>query len=266
MGEGFRLHPLHQSDMALADLVLVHGLKGHHHATWTHKDGQKCWPEWLARKYPQSNIWLADYGTSLSGWLQPALPVEDIGRALLSHAADLKIGTRPVHWVGHSMGGLVIKQLLCQARVATQPNWNAISAATRAVTFLGTPHHGADLPVWKSYFKVLLEAVDMTQLGGITTLLSRTVSKVLGERHSQVDALARHAPALGRLNADFAEWLMAAQSPGQALQGPQLHGRAADFQGRHGGAQDGCVAAQPAGPGHSGPGRSLGHLQVRVGE
>ena len=45
------------------------------------------------------------------------------------------------------------------------------------------------------------------------------MSLLPGERHSQVDALARHAPALGRLNADFAEWLVAAQSPGQPFLG-----------------------------------------------
>lgn len=217
MGE-FGLHALQQSANARADLVLVHGLQGRYKATWTHQNGQ-CWPEWLARKYPHANIWLADYGTSLSGWLQPVLPVEDIGRALLSHAADLGLGRRPIHWVGHSMGGLVTKHMLCQARTATEPRWAAISTATRAVTFLGTPHHGADMATWKSYFEEFLQAADLLQTGGSVGWVSRLVSKVFGERHSQVDALSRHAPALGRLNADFAEWLTAAQSSDQPFRG-----------------------------------------------
>ena len=221
----FGIHPYHQSDAPKADLVLVHGLMGDSTGTWTGKDdkGQPTyWPDWIRERRPDVNIWRADYDSSLTAWLQPAMPFDQIAGSLLMHAQDQGLGTRPIHWVGHSMGGLIIKHLLCQARLNSNPDWKAIAAAYSAVTFLGTPHHGADLANWKGYFANFLSAADLLFAGGFWGSAGRLFVRVResldGEkRQSHIDQLAAHNRDLGKLNDDFSHWLQAARDSGRLV-------------------------------------------------
>lgn len=215
----FGIHPYYQTQSAKADLVLVHGLMGDSKGTWTGRDdkGQPTyWPDWIQERRPDVNIWRADYDSSLNAWLQPAMPLDQIGGALLMHAGDQGLGTRPLHWVGHSMGGLVIKYLLRQARAKADPNWRKIGEVPTAITFLGTPHHGAEVAKWEAYFTPLLTTFDLFQTGGMTTGIAGIAKNLLGNRgrKSHVQQLCAHAKALGDLNDDFAQWLGAADNRG----------------------------------------------------
>ena len=222
----FGIHPYHRSDAPVADLVLVHGLMGNSRDTWTGKDakGQRTyWPDWIKAQRPDVNIWLADYDSSVIAWAQPAMPLDQIGGSFLLHAKDQGLGERPIHWVGHSMGGLIIKHLLRQAREKADADWHILSDASRAITFLGTPHHGSDLVKWKEYFYFLLSAWDFLQAGGLTTGAVGAVARGLkflgiGNRSSHVDELAAHGKALGDLNDAFAQWLGAAARSRSSIQ------------------------------------------------
>ncbi len=70
----------------------------------------------------------------------------------------MAIGARPIVFVGHSLGGLLIKQLLREAEDKSVPGWRKIAAQTRAVVFLATPHAGADLATWLGRLGSLLRA------------------------------------------------------------------------------------------------------------
>jgi protein SERAC1 len=56
--------------------------------------------------------------------------------------------TRPVIFLGHSLGGLVIKQALIKSAEynshGRHPTLGEIYASTKGVIFLGTPHRGSD--------------------------------------------------------------------------------------------------------------------------
>lgn len=221
----FGIHPYHRSDASVADLVLVHGLMGNSQDTWAGKDdkGQRTyWPDWIRERRPDVNIWLADYDSSLVAWLQPAMPLDQIGGSLLMHAKDQGLGTRPIHWVGHSMGGLIIKYLLCEAREKADPDWRRIGEVPTAITFLGTPHHGSEVAKWEQYFGPLLTAADLATTGGMTTGLLGLAKSVLGRaRNADIDSHVRqlraHAKPLGDLNDAFAQWLGAASRAGNLL-------------------------------------------------
>lgn len=58
------------------------------------------------------------------------------------------IGRKPIVFITHSMGGLVVKQILYRAATMGIPTEMAVVEKTRAVVFMSTPHHGADLPVF----------------------------------------------------------------------------------------------------------------------
>jgi pimeloyl-ACP methyl ester carboxylesterase len=221
----FGIHSYNQSNAPVADLVLVHGLKGNSKSTWAGTDdkGQRTyWPDWIKEQRPNVNIWLADYDSSLDAWLQPAMPLDQIGGSLLMHAKDQGLGTRPIHWVGHSMGGLIIKYLLCHARTKADPSWTRIGEVPTAITFLGTPHHGSEVAKWEQYFTPLLTVLDIASTGGVVTAASR-ITKFLADRarnakiESHVQQLRAHAKPLGDLNDAFAQWLGAASRAGNLL-------------------------------------------------
>lgn len=214
----FGIHPYHRTDRARADLVLVHGLMGHSTGTWTGEDdkGQPTyWPDWIKERHPDVNIWRADYDSSLDAWLQPAMSLDQIAASLLVNAHDQGLGTRPIHWVGHSMGGLVIKHLLCRAQTRVKPGLHNIARVPTAITFLGTPHHGSDVADWKGYFGSLLTALDLFVSGGTVTGAARLLAKGADKARNQqieshVEQLSVHSRELGKLNDDFAQWLGAA--------------------------------------------------------
>lgn len=218
----FGIHPYYTAPSPAADLVLVHGLMGSSAGTWMGKDkaGKSTfWPDWIKAQCPSVNIWLVDYDSSLNAWIQPAMPLDSIAGAVLSHAKDQGLGQRPVHWVGHSMGGLIIKHLLRQAREKANPDWQRMSDATAAITFLGTPHHGSAVANWESYFSALLSAADvLLGTGGAATGVLSTFKRFLtggsGDRKSHVEQLRAHSRELGSLNDSFAQWLGSADRRG----------------------------------------------------
>ena len=57
------------------------------------------------------------------------------------------IGRRPLAFICHSLGGLLIKQVLRNARDAANPSWQAIVRHTQLLVFLSTPHSGANLAI-----------------------------------------------------------------------------------------------------------------------
>ena len=60
--------------------------------------------------------------------------------------------------IGHSLGGLVIKQLFRTLEMEARNSAGAASLLDRIdkVAFLATPHTGADLPIWGDRLRVLV--------------------------------------------------------------------------------------------------------------
>lgn len=214
----FGIHPYHQTESASVDLVLVHGLKGNSNDTWAGKDdnGKRTyWPDWIKEAHPDVNIWCVDYDSSLNPWLQSGVPLDQIAGGLLVNALDRGLGARPIHWVGHSMGGLIIKYLLYRSHTRADERQKKLSRVPTTITFLGTPHHGSAVADWKKFFEGLLLALDLPLTGGAaaggTNLLGRIFTKIRNDDPvSYVNQLSEHSKALGDLNDDFLQWLESA--------------------------------------------------------
>jgi len=62
--------------------------------------------------------------------------------------------TRPVIFVGHSMGGLIIKKMLVQAHNSVDsPALRRLAEKTKGVVFYSTPHFGSQIAKMNSLFK-----------------------------------------------------------------------------------------------------------------
>lgn len=139
------------------DLVFVHGLDGNGRTTWQKgDDASNFWPAWLGEEYPNIGVWSLDYEVSASDWKGHSMPLYNRARHCLE-LFDLKqIGQRPIGFVCHSLGGLLVKEMLRLAQELNHSAWQTLAENTRFIVFLSTPHSGADLANWIKHIGSLL--------------------------------------------------------------------------------------------------------------
>lgn len=142
-----------------ADIIFVHGLDGDACTTWHPKDRPDAfWPAWLGEDIPAVGVWSLGYAVSASAWKGHTMPLADRATNILDWLELDGIGCRPVMFICHSLGGLLVKQVLRHAGDFGNPAWKAVATQTKAVVFLSTPHSGADLASWVQYIGGLLRA------------------------------------------------------------------------------------------------------------
>jgi hypothetical protein len=75
----------------------------------------------------------------------------------------LKCKGRLIIFVAHSLGGLVVKQALIEAKKQEphDPTLYDVYLSSFAVIFFGTPHRGSDVAYWASVFSTIAEAVQV---------------------------------------------------------------------------------------------------------
>ncbi|WNM60481.1 hypothetical protein [Candidatus Nitrospira neomarina] len=140
-----------------ADVVFVHGLDGDARTTWHPKESpDKFWPAWLGEDFPAIGIWSLWYAVSSSAWKGTTMPLIDRATNTLDLFELDDIGHRPVAFICHSLGGLLVKQALRLAAESRNPAWRAIAEHVGLIVFLSTPHSGADMASWIQYLGKLL--------------------------------------------------------------------------------------------------------------
>src|ERR1039458_670040 len=149
MSEGFQFTSVAGSGGVL-DVVFVHGLSGDPVATWTcAASGEVCggyWPSWIASDIPGTNVFSMGYPANVfARWAKLEMSLYERAKAALEHMASLGLGTRPICFIGHSLGGLLIKQIVRTGSEAQDCSWVGIVKHARLVAFLATPHTGACL-------------------------------------------------------------------------------------------------------------------------
>lgn len=109
-----------------------------------------CWPkDWLPKDVSNLRILGVNYWSSLSEWLErcPMQSADIATRAteLVPALIDAGVGGKatPVVWLAHSMGGLIVKQVLVEASQSDQQPLKKVAENTKAVLFFSTPHKGS---------------------------------------------------------------------------------------------------------------------------
>jgi tetratricopeptide (TPR) repeat protein len=143
-------------------VIFVHGLDGDPQKTWTSPPppppDNRLWPTWLAADIDGLAVWSLGYEAPALEWRGSAMALADrAGNVLSLLEVENRLATGDLIFVGHSLGGLVIKQLLRKASDAASRRAEALSLIerTRKVAFLATPHLGADLAGWGERFRAL---------------------------------------------------------------------------------------------------------------
>ncbi|XP_027940406.1 uncharacterized protein LOC114194412 isoform X3 [Vigna unguiculata] len=153
------------------DIVFVHGLRGGPYKTWRIAEEKSStashlvekvdeeagklgtfWPgEWLSSDFPEARLFTLKYKTNLTQWSGASLPLQEVSSMLLEKLVAAGIGDRPVVFVTHSLGGLVVKQILHKAK---EERLNNFVKNTMGIVFYSCPHFGsklADMP-WRMGF------------------------------------------------------------------------------------------------------------------
>lgn len=170
-----------------ADIVFVHGLGGGSHSTWRHgkleKPGHFFWPEALGEDLPDCGIWTVGYPAGITKLGKPGMIVAMRAGNLAQKLADAGFGARPLFFVTHSMGGLVVKSLVVGSQTLPDPDRKRLVGTIRGIVFCATPHRGS----------AFADAA-----GVLCTLL--------GGRQSHVKEMRANAQPLDILHDEFVEW------------------------------------------------------------
>lgn len=137
------------------DIVFVHGLnpkgqENHARTTWTHSGNTShtaiFWPQTLLpESVPTARILLFAYNSSILANASNA-PVHGHANTLLNRLHHKRRQEaerhRPIIFISHSLGGLLVKQALVEAKI--NPLYACIKASTYGLVFFATPHSGGN--------------------------------------------------------------------------------------------------------------------------
>ncbi|MFN9071569.1 MAG: SAVED domain-containing protein [Cyanobacteriota bacterium] len=166
------------------DVVFVHGLGGDPLTTWrSGEDESSSWPHWLAEDKEfgaRIGVWSLGYATAnplqrQQGIVQffsktdpeagTAMPLPMRAVNALDRLAQEGIGQRPVCFITHSLGGLLVKSILRRADESPDTSeWRRVAEQCRGVLFLATPHHGSWLADLVNAFRCVLPTVSTDDL------------------------------------------------------------------------------------------------------
>ncbi|KAL7936536.1 hypothetical protein V8C35DRAFT_295770 [Trichoderma chlorosporum] len=136
------------------DVVALSGLGGHAFGSFKERGGTHMWlrdslPGYLTSETdnrPMARIMIYGYESAVA-FSQNMQNIEDLATTFHSSLLALAAGptTRPILLIGHSLGGLIIKQALISLSRSTIPDDQKLTRAVYGVIFFGTPHDGMDI-------------------------------------------------------------------------------------------------------------------------
>lgn len=144
-------------------IVFVHGLGGDPYATWRSDGDETFWPRWLGQDIADVEVYSLGYDASPSAWSGSAMSLPDRGASVLAILVADRLDTKPLIFICHSLGGLVVKQLLRMAIDVPGTPEGRILEQTKGVIFLGTPNSGSDLANWADRFRAVFRPSTATQ-------------------------------------------------------------------------------------------------------
>ncbi|KAF2223068.1 hypothetical protein BDZ85DRAFT_183030, partial [Elsinoe ampelina] len=101
----------------------------------------------LAALFPSARIILYDYASAWKGRRKVKATMDNIARVLLDGLMEIRTGptetSRPLVFIGHSMGGLVIAKTVTTAN-AYREQYQSVLTCTTGCLFFGTPFRGTD--------------------------------------------------------------------------------------------------------------------------
>jgi|GEM_PF-2557545 len=141
------------------NVVFVHGLGGDPYSTWMSQGDDGFWPYWLAEDIAGSNIYTLSYEAPKTNWSGSSLSLEDRATTVMERLlATQGILDAPIIFICHSLGGLVVKQVLNLATEKQDARKDAkkLLSRVKGVIFIATPHFGSNIANWADKLRFLI--------------------------------------------------------------------------------------------------------------
>jgi hypothetical protein len=217
------------------DIVFVHGLQGHPWRTWRYKgklkrrttakgnqpwtsteSGRIYWPaDLLPNDEPEVRILTYGYDSRVTKWFRGAtnqIDIQEHGVSLLNalDAERRDCRRRPLLFVVHSLGGLVVKQAIQKSRNEKHhPHLHDIYLSLHGIIFFGTPHRGSPDDGWgillrnianAAFFDTndsILRELNPTTGADMLDLLTQDLREVANEKDVQITSFQESRGKLG---------------------------------------------------------------------
>ncbi|KAF8518814.1 hypothetical protein BU17DRAFT_90584 [Hysterangium stoloniferum] len=147
---GFGFTELVPETTPTVDIVAIHGFDGHREDSWTADNGKLWLRDFLPHTIPTARILLYGYNAYTTDSLSEETVHGHAKTFLAKLSMSRKTGEkeRPIIFIAHSLGGIILKSALIEANVAHEGHllphkW--IHLSTYGIVFLGTPHQGIDM-------------------------------------------------------------------------------------------------------------------------
>ncbi len=131
-----------------SNILFVHGLSGDSNETWTNDSADFSFPASIKDELPEANVYSIGYDASkfyLPGSSGSGMALGDRATTLIDFLIGKGFHLKPLVFVAHSLGGIVVKQILRKCCDVTDPNMKQLSENTIGVVFLACPHDGSAL-------------------------------------------------------------------------------------------------------------------------
>ncbi|KAF5542088.1 hypothetical protein FNAPI_10072 [Fusarium napiforme] len=153
------------NDEPVVDIVMVHGLKGHPYKTWRFMpslekvEKPSTQPDPGALKPKSSKR--VEFRNSFKAWMKGSSSKDCLEQGMIksphrivSSASTVEssvffcirrmtVPGRPLIFVAHSLGGILVKEMLALSWASDTASLKGIVECTAAIIFLGTPHRGS---------------------------------------------------------------------------------------------------------------------------
>jgi len=141
--------PLCDSEDANVDIIAVTGLGGHALGSFRSMNGTSVWlRDFAPGAVPRARFITYGYDTAVVG-SDNNQGVHELARTLLDRLVDFRNRTqtqqRPLVFVCHSLGGVVLKEALVMSSKSTEPNHKKlleVTLMTFGLVFMGVPNLG----------------------------------------------------------------------------------------------------------------------------
>lgn len=150
-------------------VIFVHGLDGEQFATWQSKTSPpEFWPDWLEEEKGASiGVWALGYPAPSSWWRKgPAMALPDRAQNILqSLQVGLKSTSGDIYFVAHSLGGLVIEQMLrvLETQSLHDQNFADFQRRIKGLVLVGTPHTGSRFSNLSGMLRLIVRPKATTQ-------------------------------------------------------------------------------------------------------
>ncbi|CAG9853714.1 unnamed protein product [Phyllotreta striolata] len=160
------------------------------------KDFSECWPkDWLPKDCPDARIIAVNYTTDVLWtltWTKQRRRTNLVDRSneMINELMKLNVGGRPIIWVGHSKGGLYIKQILINVfeNAERKEEVARIFNQTKAIMWYSVPHKGSSLADFTlPLLRRSIELLEVQRNGSFVLELHRRFLEIINKEKSNIE-------------------------------------------------------------------------------